>query len=161
MKSTIARRPESSAGIDRRRWQAVMDKSALADDPFVYAVRTTGIFCWPDCGSRRPNIVNVCFFDTPAEAAAAGFRPCKRCRPDREPPADRTGMMTHACRRLESEEPEPTLAGLAERAPHLIAADVARDTKKVTSTEDFTRSVEGLKAFADARRGFLLKAPRN
>ena len=70
MKSTIARRPESSAGIDRRRWQAVMDKSALADDPFVYAVRTTGIFCWPDCGSRRPNIVNVCFSHTPAEAAA-------------------------------------------------------------------------------------------
>ncbi len=113
MKSATAKRRQTSSDIDRRRWQAVLDKSALADDPFVYAVRTTGIFCRPECGSRRPNFANVACFDTPVEAAAAGFRPCKRCRPDREPPTDRTGMITHACRRLESEEPEPTLASLA------------------------------------------------
>ena len=116
MKSTTARRRVTSLGIDRQRWQAVMDNSVLVEDAFVYAVRTTGIFCRPYCGSRRPNIANVAFFDTPAEAAAAGFRPCKRCRPCRELPADRTGMITHACRRLESEEPEPTLTGLARES---------------------------------------------
>ena len=59
-------------------------KQLAARDPnarFFYAVTTTGVFCRPGCGSRRPLRENVRFFQTVAEAQAAGFRPCKRCRP--------------------------------------------------------------------------------
>src|SRR5580698_4191476 len=48
---------------------------------FVYGVTTTGVFCRPGCASRRPLRENVRFFQTVVEAQAAGFRPCKRCRP--------------------------------------------------------------------------------
>ena len=59
-------------------------RQILARDPaarFFYAVATTGVFCRPTCASRRPLRINVRFFRTPNEAQAAGFRPCKRCRP--------------------------------------------------------------------------------
>ncbi|HKF47394.1 MAG TPA: methylated-DNA--[protein]-cysteine S-methyltransferase [Terracidiphilus sp.] len=60
-------------------WQQVLsrDKQAM----FFYAVSTTGVFCRPSCSSRRPRRENVQFFRSPAEARAAGFRPCRRCRP--------------------------------------------------------------------------------
>jgi AraC family transcriptional regulator of adaptative response/methylated-DNA-[protein]-cysteine methyltransferase len=59
-------------------------KQLVAHDPrarFFYGVATTGVFCRPGCASRRPLRANVRFFRTAAEAQAAGFRPCKRCRP--------------------------------------------------------------------------------
>ena len=59
-------------------------RQLLARDPaagFFYAVTTTGVFCRPDCTSRRPLRANVRFFRTAAEAQAAGFRPCKKCTP--------------------------------------------------------------------------------
>jgi len=59
-------------------------KQLVARDPqarFFYGVATTGVFCRPACGSRRPLRANVRFFRTAAEAEAAGFRACKRCRP--------------------------------------------------------------------------------
>ncbi|KAG8794308.1 hypothetical protein FRC12_024969 [Ceratobasidium sp. 428] len=62
------------------RWQAVIDRTP--DAPFVYALLSTKIYCRATCPSRRPLQNNVKFYDTPAEAAAAGFRPCKRCKPD-------------------------------------------------------------------------------
>lgn len=52
------------------------------DGAFVYAVRSTGVFCRPSCKSKTPNRARVCFFHTAAQAQAAGFRPCKRCRPE-------------------------------------------------------------------------------
>ena len=55
------------------------------DGAFIYAVKTTGIYCRPGCPSRRPKRENVIFFDRARDAAAAGFRPCKRCRPDAQP----------------------------------------------------------------------------
>lgn len=75
---------------DRQRWQAVLARDATPHVPFVYAVRTTGIYCLPCCSSRKPLPHNVSFYDSPAAAAAAGYRPCKRCRPDeaRAAPAD-------------------------------------------------------------------------
>jgi len=60
-------------------WQQLVSRDARAK--FVYAVSTTGVFCRPNCASRRPLRANVQFFSTVAEAQAAGFRPCKRCRP--------------------------------------------------------------------------------
>ena len=63
------------------RWTAVRARDAAADGSFVYAVRTTGVFCRPSCPSRPAKPENVAFYDTPEAAQAAGFRACLRCRP--------------------------------------------------------------------------------
>lgn len=65
-------------------WAAVTSRDLAYADRFVYAVVSTGVYCRPGCASRRPRREHVRFFDGPAEAEAAGFRPCKRCRPDRD-----------------------------------------------------------------------------
>jgi len=67
---------------DAGRWTAVANRDARADGHFVYAVRTTGIYCRPSCGSRRAKRTNVTFYDTPLAAREEGFRACKRCHPD-------------------------------------------------------------------------------
>jgi AraC family transcriptional regulator of adaptative response/methylated-DNA-[protein]-cysteine methyltransferase len=66
---------------DDARWAAVQRRDRNADGAFVFAVTTTGVYCRPDC-SGRPLRRNVRFFDTIPAARAAGFRACKRCRPD-------------------------------------------------------------------------------
>lgn len=71
------------------RWTAVLERDPSADGAFVYAVRSTGIFCRPTCASRRPARRQVEFFDTSAAAHEAGFRACRRCRPDDPAAADR------------------------------------------------------------------------
>jgi AraC family transcriptional regulator, regulatory protein of adaptative response / methylated-DNA-[protein]-cysteine methyltransferase len=63
------------------QWTAVLDRDRRADGTFVYAVRTTGVYCRPTCPSRRAKRTNVEFFGTPAAAEGAGYRPCRRCRP--------------------------------------------------------------------------------
>src|SRR4051812_27074390 len=67
---------------DAARWTAVIEHDRAADGSFVYAVRSTGIYCRPSCASRRPRRDRVAFFDTPADARGAGFRACRRCQPD-------------------------------------------------------------------------------
>src|SRR5688572_33292661 len=62
------------------RWPAVVNCDANADGKFVYAVKTTRIYCAPSCPSRQPNPENVIYFDDAEPAELAGFRPCKRCR---------------------------------------------------------------------------------
>lgn len=63
-------------------WAAVSARDASADGKFVFAVRTTGVFCRPSCPARRPNRENVEFFLSAEEAIAAGYRACKRCNPE-------------------------------------------------------------------------------
>jgi AraC family transcriptional regulator, regulatory protein of adaptative response / methylated-DNA-[protein]-cysteine methyltransferase len=69
------------SGLDLR-WKALAARDAAADGTFVYGVTSTGVYCRPSCPSRRPRADRVRFFDTPLEARGAGFRACKRCRPD-------------------------------------------------------------------------------
>jgi AraC family transcriptional regulator of adaptative response/methylated-DNA-[protein]-cysteine methyltransferase len=69
------------SGLDMR-WKALASRDAAADGTFVYAVTSTGVYCRPSCPSRRPRADRVRFFDTTSEARQAGFRACKRCRPD-------------------------------------------------------------------------------
>src|SRR5450755_5166547 len=64
------------------RWAAVCARDARADGTFVFAVRTTGVFCRPQCAARRPRRENVEFFATVDDARTAGYRACKRCRPE-------------------------------------------------------------------------------
>ena len=63
-------------------WSAFVSRDARWDGRFVTAVRTTGIFCRPSCTCRKPLRRNVRFYRSPEAAARAGFRPCKRCRPE-------------------------------------------------------------------------------
>ncbi len=67
---------------DDEMWDAVRRCDAAYDGRFFYGVRTTGIYCRPSCKSKLPKRENVAFFASAREAQAAGFRPCKRCRPD-------------------------------------------------------------------------------
>ena len=66
---------------DDDRWNAFATRDRNYDGAFVMGVRTTGVYCRPSCPARRPHRHNTQFFETPAEAEQAGFRPCKRCRP--------------------------------------------------------------------------------
>lgn len=66
---------------DEQAWTAVLARDPAADAEMVYAVTTTGVFCRPTCPSRRPSRQNVRFFPDPRAAVDAGFRPCRRCRP--------------------------------------------------------------------------------
>jgi len=95
---------------DATRWAAVERRDANADGAFVYAVRTTGVFCRPSCGSRRPNRGNVVFFEDAAGAIRGGYRPCKRCG---GATAALPEPVRRACRSIESAEASPTLDELA------------------------------------------------
>jgi AraC family transcriptional regulator, regulatory protein of adaptative response / methylated-DNA-[protein]-cysteine methyltransferase len=70
-----------TAGNANQKWSMVLARDARADGRFVYAVRSTGVFCRPTCPSRRPRRENVEFFDSPTLAQQAGYRPCRRCSP--------------------------------------------------------------------------------
>ncbi|WP_299394009.1 2OG-Fe(II) oxygenase [Pelagibius sp.] len=76
---------DAEAAMDEARWAAVERRDAAMDGRFVYGVLSTGIYCRPSCPSRPARRENVRFFPDPAAAEAAGFRACKRCRPDRLP----------------------------------------------------------------------------
>ena len=64
-----------------QKWSTVLARDARADGRFVYAVKSTGVFCRPSCPSRKPRRENVEFFDSPAQAQQAGYRACRRCTP--------------------------------------------------------------------------------
>jgi AraC family transcriptional regulator, regulatory protein of adaptative response / methylated-DNA-[protein]-cysteine methyltransferase len=100
---------------DEDRWQALLARDPNADGLFVFAVQTTGIFCRPSCRARHPLRKNVRFFSDSRQAEGAGFRPCKRCFPDRaDPQAHKVAKVEKACRLLEQAQ-TLTLEALAER----------------------------------------------
>ena len=107
-------------GAERRldadgRWQAVMSRDARHGEAFVFAVKTTGIYCRPTCPSRRPKRVNVTFYQTANQARAAGFRPCKRCNPDGVGLDERRlSVVREACRMIDEAEEPPRLKDLAK-----------------------------------------------
>lgn len=74
---------ESIRISDNEKWQAVISCDRKYDGLFFYGVKTTGIFCRPSCRSKTPIRSNVIFFDNAAKAIENGFRPCKRCCPDK------------------------------------------------------------------------------
>lgn len=101
-------------------WRAVQARDPNADGSFYYAVASTGVFCRPSCAARRPRRENVSFHRTPAEALAAGFRPCKRCKPEAAPAAQRRAQLAaELCRFIDdSLEREGALPGLQQLAEH-------------------------------------------
>ena len=107
---------------DEERWQAVQRRDPAFDGKFLFAVRTTGIYCRPSCASRPAKRENVTFFETSAQAETAGYRACKRCRPDQlGAPDPQVQAVAQACERIETAEEAPRLAELAAGAglsPH-------------------------------------------
>ncbi len=97
------------------RWSAVAYRDAAFDGRFVYAVKTTGIYCRPTCPSRRPHLHNVAFYPTWREAEGAGFRACRRCRPN-EPGAPHSAVVAAACRSIAEADAPPSLDALAAAA---------------------------------------------
>lgn len=83
-------RATAQFATDEARWEAVRRRDPAADGQFLYSVATTGVFCRPSCAARPARRENVAFHASPAEAERAGFRPCKRCRPDLAPRAERS-----------------------------------------------------------------------
>jgi AraC family transcriptional regulator of adaptative response/methylated-DNA-[protein]-cysteine methyltransferase len=102
---------------DAARWEALRRRDAAADDVFFYSVATTGVYCRPSCAARPARPENVAFHDTRAAAERAGFRPCKRCRPELPPRAQReAAIVARACRAIEAAEDIPRLDELAAAA---------------------------------------------
>lgn len=99
-------------------WAAVCARDAAQDGAFVFAVRTTGVYCRPSCGARRPLRANVQFFADGSAARTAGFRACRRCAPDAatSDAQQRAQLVTQVCAWIDAAEGTPKLAGLAERA---------------------------------------------
>lgn len=102
---------------ETERWAAVTAKDREADGAFVYSVRTTGVYCRPNCAARPARRENVAFHDSIEAAQAAGFRPCKRCKPDQATLAERNAQaVAKACRTIEHAEDIPSLDDLALEA---------------------------------------------
>jgi AraC family transcriptional regulator, regulatory protein of adaptative response / methylated-DNA-[protein]-cysteine methyltransferase len=122
-------------GKSGSQWRAVESRDRRADGSFVYAVRSTGIYCRPSCPSRKPHREQVVFFPLPEAAEQSGFRECRRCRPRTVPMRDaRIATVARVCREIEAHvEADPgidlrsdtqlTLAALGKSAgmsPHQL-----------------------------------------
>src|SRR4051794_29798890 len=111
-------------------WQAVKARDARFDGAFVFAVRTTGIFCRPSCGARQPKRENVEFYAGVDGAEQHGFRPCLRCRPEASRVVNpRIEAVLHACELLD-EDTEFSLTELSS-AVDLSPAHFQRTFKEL------------------------------
>ncbi len=119
--ATVSRDAHQATECDPR-WAAVVARDRAADGRFFYSVRTTGVYCRPSCAARLANPKNVSFHASTTDAEAAGFRPCKRCKPDQAPLEEQhAARIAAACRAIETAETMRPLAILAEGAglsPH-------------------------------------------
>ncbi|SFN31733.1 AraC family transcriptional regulator, regulatory protein of adaptative response / methylated-DNA-[protein]-cysteine methyltransferase [Nitrosospira briensis] len=115
---TLAKKERRAAETtDDPRWAAVVARDHEFDGRFYCGVKTTGVYCHPSCAARRARPENVYFYTTREEAEEAGFRPCKRCRPDQPPLVERyAAKVTQACRLIEESETTPVLEDLASRS---------------------------------------------
>ena len=102
---------------DKDRWDAVVRRDSAADGMFYYSVRSTGLYCRPSCAARLPKRENVRFHRTCTDAVCAGFRPCKRCRPNEASLAERqASAVAKACRLIGQSDELPALDALADAA---------------------------------------------
>lgn len=131
--------------LDDKRWAILTSRSAApsrqsSDNTFIYAVRTTGVYCVPGCSSRMPKRENVQFFDCTEQAKGAGFRACKRCEPDK--PIDAmTETIERVCRMIEESDNGLTLAEMA-KAVNLSTFHLLRQFKKRVGTTPKQYAIE-------------------
>lgn len=140
----------AQGALDTGRWEAVLARERMCDGTFVYAVRTTGVFCRPSCPARRPRPENVEFFDSPALAVLAGYRSCRRCRPEAPDSSPAGDQVRTALAYLDQHLDEHvTLARLAE-AVGLSRFHLQRLFKQEVGVSP--------RAYQDARRLAQMKA---
>ena len=117
MFSRVSRAAVVSNLTPERRWRIVLARDRRYDGAFVYAVRSTGIYCLPSCASKKPRRQQVEFFVQSSAAEGAGFRACRRCRPGQSSAVDpRVATVRNACRFIDAHPDEP--AALATLATH-------------------------------------------
>lgn len=110
----MAKARRSPMADEDRLYAAVEARDKSYDGTFVYSVATTGVYCRPSCPSRHARRENMAFHASGVEAEAAGFRPCKRCKPNAaSPDAEHADRVAKACRMIEEAEEPPTLDALA------------------------------------------------
>ncbi|MDP3844540.1 MAG: bifunctional DNA-binding transcriptional regulator/O6-methylguanine-DNA methyltransferase Ada [Oxalobacteraceae bacterium] len=106
----------AAATVNDPRWAAVVARKFEADGTFYYSVKSTGVYCRPSCTARLARPENVRFHISREDAEQAGFRPCKRCKPDQPSLLDQYAVkVTAACRIIETSESAPGLHELATR----------------------------------------------
>lgn len=106
---------EPVKSTDDRYWQAVLGRDRTFDDIFVYAVRSTGVYCRPSCPSRRPRREQVEFYPEPKAAEKAGFRACRRCSNRDSAESAQVRLVAGAATALQGEHDPSTLADLGKR----------------------------------------------
>jgi AraC family transcriptional regulator, regulatory protein of adaptative response / methylated-DNA-[protein]-cysteine methyltransferase len=132
------------------RWAAIRARDARADGAFFYSVKTTGVYCRPSCAARPARPENVAFHLTSAAAQAAGFRPCRRCKPDQPALSERrSALVAELCRLIEGRKNVPSLEELAAHA-HLSVFHTHRLFKATTGLTP--------RAYAAAQRATRVKA---
>ena len=141
-----------------RRWEIVLARDRKFDGTFVYAVRSTHIYCRPSCPSRRPRRQQVEFFDRPEAAELAGFRACRRCRPGAAAAPDpRLPLVRTVCRIIDARPDQPaSLAALSARAgvtPHRLLRAFRRVLGISPRQYRDARRLDRFKTELRARRG--------
>ncbi len=148
MPSPCASQPGDHGDADEVRWRAFIARDVAADGRFVAAVRTTGVYCRPTCPARRPRQENVSFYPDPPSAEAAGFRPCRRCRPNGpDAAAEATGR---ALRHIEAHLDEPLRLADLGRAVGLSPGHLQRVFRRTLGVSP--------RAYVTARRLERLRA---
>ena len=156
--SSVSRDATVSDLSAQRRWRIVLERDRRYDGAFVYAVRSTGIYCRPSCPSRRPRRRQVAFFPVPEAAELAGFRACRRCRPGVAPgPDPRVPLVRTVCQLIDARPDAPAnLATLSARtgvtSHHLLRAFQRVLGISPRQYRD-ARRLERFKAALRARRG--------
>ena len=77
-----SQKPDTPSTETDPRWKSVIARDSAADGTFYYSVKSSGVYCFPSCAARLAKPENVRFHQTREQAELAGFRPCKRCKPD-------------------------------------------------------------------------------
>ena len=138
----------SASELEDERWRAVEERSQRDDGRFIFAVRTTGIYCRPSCSARRARRENVEFFSDPQSARDAGYRACRRCMPDAAV-SGVTEWVTKLCRRLEEPGKVPTLLELADLvglSPSHVQRTFSREMGVSPHQYGKARRIEGLRS---------------
>ncbi len=113
-------------------WNAVLARDASRDGSFVFAVRSTGIYCRPSCPARRPRRDQVSFFQIPEAAEQAGFRACRRCHPRRARTADpQIELVRQICHAIDEHDEEPTTLKTLSAETGVSAHHLQRTFKEV------------------------------
>jgi len=130
-------------------WDAVTARDRSMDGAFFYAVRSTGVYCRPSCASRLPKPENVVFFRTREAAQRAGFRACKRCKPDAPSSNPNAELVEKVCRFIDAHPDQPATLEALSRAIGLSPFHLQRTFKALTGITP--------RAYADSRRLQALK----